>query len=149
MPLDVKRYVLDMYARNVKESLYLLRRSFPSATIKDKDIAKTFYCKTEDVIRTAYRAGNKLFVRYRVQCTCIESEGEWDYDKVYYAGPKPGTEKITQAVKTTGEFTEDMTDWRGYEAALVIRATDNAVKKALPKFKDTRWASMVKPFGEY
>ena len=150
LTLEVKRYVLDMYARNVRESLYLLRRSFPSSTIVDKDkgIVKTFYWKTEDVIRTAYRAGNKLFVRYRVRGTCIESEGEWDYDKMYYAGPKPGTEKITQTVKAKGEFTEDMTNWRGYEAPLVILATDNAVKKALPKFKETRWASIVKPFGE-
>ena len=150
VPVDVKRYVLDMYGRNVKESLYLLRRLFPSSTIVDKDkgIVKTFYWKTEDVTRDAYRVEDKLFIRYRVRVTCIESEGKWNYDKMYYEGPKPGTEKITQTVKSKGEFTKDMTDWRGYEAALVIRATDNAIKKALPKFKETRWVSMVKPFGE-
>ncbi len=147
LSLDVKKYVLKLYAHNVKKSL-LFSRPFPSSTIVNKGIVKTLCWKTKGVTRSTYRSGNKLFARYRVQVTCIESEGEFDEDKIYYEGPKKGTEKITQTVTGEGEFAEDVTNFKGYETFLLIQATDNAVKNALPKIKGTNWASIVRPFGE-
>jgi len=147
LPLDAKRYILEMYSYNVRKSL-LFKRPFPSGTLVNKNKVKTLSWRTDSVKRETHRAGDRLIVRYRVRVTCIESEGEFDDDKIYYEGPKAGTEKITQTAIGDGVFEEDATDLKGYESLLLIQASDNAVKNALRKIKGTKWTSVVKPFGE-
>ena len=68
-----------------------------------------------------------------------------DEEKMYDEGPKQGTEKITQTVIGEGVYEEDAAGVNGYEALLLVKATEIAVRNALPKIKKTNWASIIKP----
>lgn len=145
--MDVKRFVLEMYSRNVRKALLF---TSPGATgrVINKNVVKLLKWKTEEVTRDIHKAGGKTLVRYRVRVTCIETEGKVDQEKIYFEGPVPGTEKITQTATGEGTHEENAADMYGYEAYLLLKATDNAVKNALAKIKGTNWESVVRPGWE-
>ncbi|GEM_PF-1033631 len=142
--MDVKRFVLEMYSYNIRKSSF-----FPllqaAGRVVDKNIVKSLRWKTEEVTRDSYKSGGKTFIRYRVRVICTETEGEVDEEKIYYEGPKKGTEKVTQTATGEGVHEEDAADSQGHEAFLLIKATDIAVRNTLPKIKGTNWASIVRP----
>ena len=63
---------------------------------------------------------------------------------MYFEGPKQETEKVTQTAIGEGVYEEDAAESQGYEAFMLIKATDIAVRNALPKIKGTNWASVVR-----
>ncbi|OGX43941.1 MAG: hypothetical protein A3G38_03490 [Omnitrophica WOR_2 bacterium RIFCSPLOWO2_12_FULL_51_8] len=142
--LDVKRFVLEMYAYNVKKSSFLVTPQ-AAGTVVEKNIVKTLRWKTEEAIRDTYKSGAKTYIRYRVRVTCTETEGELDEEKFYFEGAKLGTEKIIQTATGEGVYEENAANSHGYEAFLLIKATDIAVRNALPKIKGANWASIVRP----
>lgn len=142
--IDVKRFVLEMYSYNVRKSSFFVSPQAAGRVI-DKDIVKSLRWKTEEVVRDNYKAGGKQMIRYRVRVTCTETEGEVDKEKFYFEGPRQGTEKVTQTASGEGVYEEDSAESQGYEAFMLIKATDIAVRNALPKIKGTNWASIVRP----
>ena len=144
---DVKRYVLAMYSRSVRKSLYFISPQ-AAGRVLNKNRVKLLKWKTNEVIRDTHRAGGKTFVRYRVRVTCSEIEGEVDQEKFYYEGPIPGTETITQTATGEGKHEESIADMYGYEAYLLLKASDNAVKDALKKIKGIDWESIIRPGWE-
>lgn len=143
--LDVKRFVLEMYSYNVRKSSFFPTLQAAGRVI-DKNIVKSLRWKIEEVTRDARKVGGKMMIRYRVGVICTETEGEFDTEKIYYEGPKEGTEKITQTATGEGVQEEDAEGLQGYnESFLLIKAADQAVRNALPKIKGTHWASIVKP----
>lgn len=147
LPMDVKRFVVEMHAYNVKRSSFSIKPQ-AAGTIVENDIVRSLRWKTEDVSRDSYKSGGRTMIRYRVRVTCTETEGAQDEEKIYFEGPKQGTEKITQTVTGEGVYEEFETNWQGYEAILLIKATENAIRNALPKIKGTNWASIIKPSVE-
>lgn len=146
--LDVKRFVLEMYSYNVKKASF-----FPSlqaaGRVVDKNIVKSLRWKIEEVTRDTHKVGGKMMIRYRVGVLCTETEGEFDTEKIYYEGPKKGTEKVTQTATGDAVQEEEAETLQGYnEVFLLIRAADQAVKNALPKIKGVNWASIVRPTME-
>lgn len=147
--MDVKRFVLEMYEYNVKKSSFFPMLDQAAGRVINKNILKSLSWKVEDVLRDSFKVKNKILIRYRVRVTCTETEGEIDKDKFYSEGPKTGTEKVTQTAVGEGVYEEDAAKVKGHEALLLLRATDIAVKNALPKIKGTNWASIVRPtYGE-
>jgi len=142
--VDVKKFVLEMYAYNVRKSSLFVSPQAAGRVI-DKNIVKSLRWKTEEVTRDSYKAGGKTLIRYRVRVTCTETEGEVDEEKMYFEGPKQETEKVTQTATGEGVCEEDAAESQGYEAFMLIKATDIAVRNALPKIKGTNWASVVRP----
>ncbi|MBN1871432.1 MAG: helix-turn-helix domain-containing protein [Candidatus Omnitrophica bacterium] len=144
LSIDVKRFVLEMYAYNVRKSSFYISPQ-AAGRIIDKEIVRSLRWKTEEVTRDTYKAGGKQMIRYRVKVACAETEGEVDTEKVYFEGPKKGTEKVAQTAIGEGVYEEDSAGSQGYEAIMLIKATDIAVRSALPKIKGTNWASIIRP----
>ncbi|MEK7199364.1 MAG: helix-turn-helix transcriptional regulator [Bacteroidota bacterium] len=144
LTLDAKRFILEMYAYNVRKSSFFMNPQ-AAGRIIEKGIVKSLRWKTDNVSRDSYQSEGKTIIRYRVQVTCTESEGLVDEEKMYDEGPKQGTEKITQTVMGEGVYEEDAAGVNGYEALLLVKATEIAVRNALPKIKKTNWASIIKP----
>lgn len=147
LPMDVKRFVVEMHAHNVKKSSFSIRPQ-AAGTIVENGIVRSLRWKTDDVARDTYKSGGRTLIRYRVKVTCTETEGKQDDEQVYLDGPKQGTEKVIQSAIGEGVYEEFENNWQGYEAVLLIKATENAVRNALPKIKGTNWASIVKPTME-
>ena len=148
VPMDIKRYILEMYAYTVRKSI-LFSRLFPSGEIINKDKARMLYWKTDDVKRDSRPFGEKVILRYRVKVTCWEAEGEMVLEKGAFAGLKRGTEKTIQTATGEGTFEDDASNLNGYESLWLVRATDNAVKDALSKIKGANWVTkFTKAFEE-
>lgn len=147
--IDIKRFVLEMHAYNVRKSSVYPALEQAAGRVVNKNILKSLIWKVEDAIRDSYTVKNKTLIRYRVRVICTETEGEIDEEKMYCEGPRKGTEKVTQTAIGEGVYEEDSSHIRGHEASLLLKATDIAVKNALPKIKGTNWASIVRPtYGE-
>lgn len=144
---DVKRYVLEMYSRNVRKSLLFMSPQ-AAGRVMNKNMVKLLKWKTEEVIRDIHKVGGKTLIRYRVRVTCTETEGEVDQEKIYFEGPIPGTEKITHTAIGEGTHEENTADIYGHEAYLLLKATDNAVRDALTKIKGINWESIIRPGWE-
>ena len=147
VPIDVKRFVVEMHAYNVKHSSFDIRPQ-AAGTIVEGNVIRSLRWKTEDIVRDTYKRNGKTIIRYRARVICTETEGLADEEKMYLEGPKKDTEKVTQTAVGEGVYEEDENTWQGYEAVMLVKATENAVKNALPKFKGTSWASIVKPSME-
>jgi len=147
IPLGIKRFVVEMFAYNVKKSSFDIRPQ-AAGTIIEKNTVRSLRWKTKDVIRDTFKREKETIIRYRVQIVCTETTGQYDHEKVYFDGPKQGTEKVTQVADGEGVCEEPENNWQGYESLLLARATEAAVRNALPKFKGTNWSAIVKPMIE-
>ena len=130
--LDVKRFIVEIHTQHLKR-FTLLAKPYIVAVIQDWNKVKKLNWKTDDVKREEYTADGKKCVRYRVMVTCIETEGRT-------AAPSSdeiikGTEKTTQTVTGDGEFSEQSSAVNGYETSLLFKATQDALRKAVPKLK--------------
>ena len=144
VPIDVKRFVVEMHAYNVKNSSFDIRPQ-AAGTVVEGNIIRSLRWKTDNIVRDTYKRNGKTIIRYRARVICTETEGSSDEEKMYFEGPKKGTEKVTQTAVGEGVYEEDENTWQGYEALMLVKATESAVRNALPKFKGTNWASIVKP----
>lgn len=147
IPLDIKRFVVEMFANNVKQSSFDVRPQAAGAVI-EKNTVRSLRWKTKDVIRDTFKREKETIIRYRVQIVCTETTGQYEHDKVYFDGPKQGTEKVTQVAEGEGVHEEPENNWQGYESLLLAKATEAAVRNALPKLKGTNWSAIVKPMIE-
>lgn len=147
IPLDIKRFVVEMFAYNVKKSSFDIRPQ-AAGTVIEKNIVRSLRWKTKNVIRDTFKREKETIIRYRVQIVCTETTGQYDHEKVYFDGAKQGTEKVTQIADGEGVCEESENNWQGYESMLLARATETAVRNALPKFKSTNWSAIVKPMIE-
>jgi transcriptional regulator with XRE-family HTH domain len=130
--LDVKRFIVEIHTQHLKKSV-LLAKPYIVAVIQDGNKVKKLNWKTDDLKREEYTADGKKCVRYRVTVTCIETEGRT-------SSPSSdefikGTEKVTQTVTADGEFSQQASTINGYETSLLFKATQDALRKAVPKIK--------------
>ena len=165
IPLDVKRFVVEMSTYFHKKSCIDVRPQ-AAGTLVDKGVVWSLRWKTKSVVRdvfprpvnldpTYYKSKSDLpkeehrdIIRYRIQVECIETKGKFDEEKVYFEGSKAGTETITQTALGEGVHEEPENGWVGYESILLARATEAAVRNALPKLKGINWSSIVRPLTE-
>lgn len=137
LPLDVKRFVLNMQAHCNR--LTLTGRPYIEGVLYEENKVKRLKWKTDNVVRESYQVGKEQFIRYRVTVTCIEFEG-LPSPEPYNDEPVKGSAKITQTATAEGEFVAPLTEYLlGYETYLLNKATDNALIKALKKIKGTDW----------
>lgn len=139
LPLDIQRFVLEMHSHLTQQTL--MGRPYVEGVLYEKNGVKRLKWKTEDVVRDSYNVDKESFVRYRVKVTCIEIEGLAS-PKPYDDEPLKGSAKISQTSTAEGEFVTPMAKYLlGYETTLLIKATDDALIKALKKIKGTDWKS--------
>lgn len=143
LTLDAKRFIVEMYTYNLYKRSFFNNPQAAGRVVK-KDIVKSLRWKTEELVRDTYQFKGKTFIRYRVRVICTESVGKVDEEKVYLEVIQ---DKVTQTVTGEGVYEEDEANVIGYEIMLMLRATENAVRSALPKIKGTNWASIIRPSG--
>lgn len=141
---DIKRFVIEMHAYNLKKGSFYIHPQAAGRVIENNRL-KSLTWKTSAVTRDVYQVDGKSMLRYRVQVICIETEGDINEEKFYCEGPKPGSEKVTQKATGEGICQEDADKVSGYEASLLLQATENALRNALPKIQGTKWDSIIKP----
>jgi transcriptional regulator with XRE-family HTH domain len=142
LTLDAKRFVVEMFNYNLGKNSYF-NNPQAAGRIIDKNVVKSLRWKTEDVVRDSFESEGKIFIRYRVRVKCSESVGQVDEEK-FYEEVKQDTEKVTQTAIGEGVYEEEALEVIGYEAMLLCKATENAVRNALPNIKGTNWASIIK-----
>ena len=162
IPLDVKRFVVEMFSYIYKKSSFDIRPQ-AAGTVIDKNIVWSLRWKTKSVTRDTFprpesdkaffypadlHEKSQTIIRYRVEIECTETKGQVDDEKVYFEGPKAGTAILTQTAIGEGVYEEPENDWQGYESMLLAKATEAAVRNALPKLKGINWSSIVKPLME-
>lgn len=136
--LDIKRFIVEMHTQHLKKSA-LLAKPYVEAVIRDGNKVKKLNWKTEDVTRDEYTTDGKKFIRYKVKVTCTETEGRTSStasDEIV-----KGTEKVTQTATAEGEFSQQASTINGYETSLLFKATQYALRKAVPKIKgEAKWS---------
>lgn len=130
--LDVKRFIVEMYEQNFKRAVQLAKPYLQGIAREGTKITKLNW-KIEDLQREKFTAGGKEFIRYRVRVTCVETEGKTASSRTDDFAK--GSEKIVQTVMAEGEAHQEASTLQGFETSLQFKATQEALRKALPQIK--------------
>lgn len=130
--LDVKRFIVEMYGQLFKQAVQLAKPYLQGVARERTKITKLNW-KIEDLQREKFTSDGKKFIRYRVKVTCVETEGKTASSRTDDFAK--GSEKIVQTVTAEGESQQEVSTLQGFETSLQFKATQDALRKAVPQIK--------------